>query len=217
MHKFKRRIVVIEHDEKFRGLLCAMIEASGSYLLVNQYSECEEALRHLKRDFPDIVVMNIDFPQMKGTEAIPEIKQLFPQVSVLVVTDYQNEEIIFAALSAGANGYVLRDSWANNFSGHLNELSQGGSPLSPLIAKVIIESMHTSRISPLTSREGQVLKLITQGNSYSRIADELHISKETSKSHIRNIYRKLNVNSKSEVVRKAFEERIIPSVGNTTR
>lgn len=217
MNKFKRRIVIIEHDEKFRTLLGSMIEASGNYLLINQYAECEEALHNLKRDFPDIIVMNVDFPQMKGTDAIPEFKQLFPQLSILVVTDYQDEEIVFGALSAGANGYIMRDSWANNFMGHLNELSNGGSPLSPAIARVIVESMHISRISPLTSRESEVLKLITQGNSYTRIASELNISKETSKSHIRNIYRKLNVKSKSEVVRKAFEERIVPSVGTTIR
>jgi DNA-binding CsgD family transcriptional regulator len=89
-------------------------------------------------------------------------------------------------------------------------LTQGGSPLSPVVARIIVESMHISRISPLTNREGEVLKLITQGNSYSRIANELHISKETSKTHIRNIYRKLNVKTKSDVVRKAFEERIVP-------
>ncbi len=217
MNKFKRRIVIIEHDEKFRGLLSSMIDASGNYSLVNQYGECEEALYNIKKDFPDIIVMNIDFPQMKGTEAIPEIKQIFPQVNILIVTDYQDEEIVFSALSAGANGYVLKDSWVYTFMNHLNELSQGGAPLSPAIAKIIVESMHISRISPLTSREGQVLKLITQGNSYTRIATELHISKETSKSHIKNIYRKLNVKSKSEVVRKAFEERIVPSGGSSLR
>ncbi len=217
MNKFKRRIVIIEHDEKFRSLISSMIDASGQYSLVNQYTECEEALSNVKKDFPDIIVMNIDFPKMKGTDAIPEIKRVFPQINILVVTDYQDEEIVFNALSAGANGYILRDSWAYNFMIHLNEIAQGGSPLSPSIAKIIVESMHVSRISPLTSREGQVLKLITQGNSYSRIANELHISKETSKSHIRNIYRKLNVKSKSEVVRKAFEERIVTSVGSSLR
>src|SRR5882757_3380068 len=98
MNKFKRRVVIIEHDEKFRSLVGAMIEASGNYLLVNQYQGCEEAIHNLKRDFPDMIVMNIDFPQMKGTEAIPEIKRLFPQINILVVTDYQDEEIVFGAL-----------------------------------------------------------------------------------------------------------------------
>jgi DNA-binding NarL/FixJ family response regulator len=210
MNKFKRRVVVVEHDVKFRELLSSMVEASGAYLLVNQYETCEEALRFLKKDLPDMVVMNLDFPQMKGSEAIEEFKRFFPQLSILVVTDYQNEETVFSALSAGASGYVLRDSWITNFVSYLNELSQGGAPLSPPIARLIIESMHISRISPLTHREGEVLKLITQGNSYSRIANELHISKETSKTHIRNIYRKLNVRTKSDVVRKAFEDRIVP-------
>lgn len=210
MNKFKRRVIVIEHDAKFRELLSSMVEASGSYLLVNQYETCEEALRLMKKDLPDMIVMNIDFPGMKGSEAIQEFKRFLPQLCILVVTDYQNEEAVFSAISAGANGYVLRDSWMYNFANFLNELSQGGAPLSPPIARIIVESMHISRISPLTHREGEVLKLITQGNSYSRIANELNISKETSKTHIRNIYRKLNVKTKSDVVRKAFEERIVP-------
>ncbi len=210
MSKFKKRVIVIEHDAKFRELICSMVEAVDSYLIVNHYAECEDAARFMKNDYPDVILMNLDFPRMKGTEAISNFKKIFPHTHILVITDYQDEETIFNALSAGANGYVLRNNWLNNFATHLNELIQGGSPLSPLVARVIVESMHISRISPLTNREGEVLKLITQGNSYSRIANELNISKETSKTHIRNIYRKLNVKTKSDVVRKAFEERIVP-------
>jgi DNA-binding NarL/FixJ family response regulator len=210
MNKFKRRVVIVEPDLKFRELICSMVEATESHLIVNSYAECEDALRLIKNDYPDIILTNLDFPRMKGTDVISEFKKIFPQTSILVITDYQEEDMIFGALAAGANGYVLKSNWLSNFSVYMNELSQGGSPLSPMVAKLIVQSMHVSRISPLTNREGEVLRLITQGNSYSRIANELNISKETSKTHIRNIYRKLNVRTKSDVVRKAFEERIVP-------
>jgi DNA-binding NarL/FixJ family response regulator len=210
MNKFKRRVIIVEHNTKFRELTCSLIEAMDSYVVVNAYPECEDALYSMKGDYPDIILMNIDFPRMKGPDAISEFKKIFPQTNILVITDYQDDDTIFNTLGAGANGYVLKNNWLNNFSNHLSELSQGGSPLSPIVARVIVNSLHVSRISPLTHREGEVLKLITQGNSYSRIASELNISKETSKTHIRNIYRKLNVKTKSDVVRKAFEERIVP-------
>ena len=210
MNKFKRRVIIIENDTRFRELMGSMVEATESYLLVNSYAECEDALRSMKNDYPDIIIMNLDFPRMKGVEAITEFKRIFPQTNILIVTEYQDEDTVFGVLGAGANGYVLKNGWLNNFTIYLNELAQGGSPLSPVVARMIVESMHISRISPLTNREGEVLKLITQGNSYSRIANELNISKETSKTHIRNIYRKLNVKTKSDVVRKAFEERIVP-------
>jgi len=210
MNKLKRRVIIVEHDQKFRELISSMVEATESYLVVNSYAECEEALRAMKNDYPDVILMNLDFPRMRGPEAIQEFKKVFPQTNILVITDYHDDDIVFGALSAGANGYVLKSSWLSNFSTYLNEIAQGGSPLSPVVARIIVESMHISRISPLTHREGEVLKLITQGNSYSRIATELNISKETSKTHIRNIYRKLNVKTKSDVVRKAFEDRIVP-------
>lgn len=210
MNKFKRRVVIIENDLKFRELINSIVEATETYLVANSYAECEDALKSIKNDYPDIILMNLDFPRMKGTEAIVELKKIFPQTTILVITDYQDEETVFGALGAGANGYVLKNNWLSNFAIYLNEIAQGGSPLSPIVSRMIVESMHISRVSPLTNREGEVLKLITQGNSYSRIANELNISKETSKTHIRNIYRKLNVRTKSDVVRKAFEDRIVP-------
>lgn len=210
MNKFKKRVVIIENDMKFRDLLVSLVEASGNYLYINSYSECEETLSKIKNDFPDIIVLNLEFPRMKGTDAIVEIRKIFPHVEILVISDYLEDEIVFEALSAGANGYLMRSSSVYNFINHLDELAQGGSPLSPAIARKLVDSIHISRISPLTTREGEVLKLITQGNSYAGIAKALNISKETSKTHIKNIYRKLKVRSKSEVVRKAFEDRIIP-------
>ncbi len=209
MHKIKKRVVVIEFESKLRELLASMVDASLNYTTVNTYSECEEALKHIKDDFPDIIAMNIEFPGMKGQEAIAKIKKILPQTDILIVADRQEEAKVFNALSAGADGYVLKSECVYNFISYLDELSNHGSPLSPVIARMIIESIKISRITPLTTRETEVLRLITQGNSYVLIAKQLNISKETSKTHIRNIYKKLKVNSKSEVVRVALQEHYV--------
>lgn len=209
MHKIKKRVVVIEHESKLRELLSSLIDASTSYTTVNAYQDCEEAIKHIKDDYPDIIAMNIEFPGLKGQEAISRIKKILPQTDILIVADPLDETKVFNALSAGADGYVLKSECVYHFISYLDELNNHGSPLSPFIARMIIESIQISRMSPLTSRETEVLRLITQGNSYVLIAKQLNISKETSKTHIRNIYKKLKVNSKSEVVRVALQEHYI--------
>lgn len=211
MHKIKKRVVVIEFESKLRELLASLVDASTNYTTVNTYRECEEAIKNIKDDFPDIIAMNIEFPGMKGQEAITKIKKILPQTDILIVADPLDEGKVFNALSAGADGYVLKSECVYHFVSYLDELANHGSPLSPFIARMIIESIQISRVSPLTSRETEVLRLITQGNSYVLIAKQLNISKETSKTHIRNIYKKLKVNSKSEVVRVALQEHYVSS------
>jgi DNA-binding NarL/FixJ family response regulator len=209
MQKFNKRIVIIEFDSKFRNLLSSLVDASQTYVTIAAYAECEEALENLRSDFPDIVVMNTRFPGMQGAEAIDEIRKVLPHADILIVADPADEQAVFHTISMGANGYLLKSDCVYNFVAHLDELAHGGSPISPSVARMIIESIHIARVTPLTSRETEVLRLITQGNSYSLIAKELNISKETSKTHIRNIYKKLNVSSKSQVVRRAMEERYV--------
>jgi len=215
MYTSRKRIVVIERDEKLKEMLNVTIEASGNYMLVQQYATAAEAVQRLRKDAPDLIIMNHDGDIHRSTDAISQIKKLQPHIHILVVNDTDEEDVVFASLSAGANGYVLREAWVLHFPLYLKDLAQGGSPLSPNVAKLLVQSMHVARVSPITHREGEVLRLITQGNTYSTIAEELNISKETSKTHIRNIYRKLNVNSLSEVVRKAFEDRIVPMGWNS--
>jgi len=210
MDKFKNRIVIIEQDNVSRELLCSWVESSDSFLLVNSYANYETAMQPMKSDFPDIIVLGLSFPEIQGVKSVRDIKRLYGDVNLLVITECRTKEIIFNTLSSGANGYILRTSQPKNFLRHLITMTKGGSPLSPMISKVIVESLHRRRDLPLTQREDQVLGLITLGNSYSQIASELKISKQTSKTHIRNIYRKLNVKNKLEVVKKALEGQIIP-------
>jgi DNA-binding NarL/FixJ family response regulator len=213
MNKPNHKIAVIHSDANFGEILCSLVETSDSFSLTGRYENCIDALQSIERDAPDIIVMGLDSPPANGNgvDAIPKFRKLFPGVNVLVIADCKAGEIVFGALNAGANGCILRDSMSNGFIRHLHELVQGGVPISPSIARTIVESMRTTR---LTNREIQVLNLITHGNSYTQIACELKISKETSKTHIRNIYRKLNVSKKSEAVRKAFDDKIVPMTWN---
>ena len=119
-------------------------------------------------------------------------------------------EVAITALSAGANGYLLPDS-LNDLQKHLADITSGGSPLDGHIARKIIETLQVSRVSPISERETQVLKLMMKGNTYSQIAAMLNISSETSKTHIKNIYKKLNVNSRAEAVKKALEDKLVSS------
>ncbi|HEY0744369.1 MAG TPA: response regulator transcription factor [Chryseosolibacter sp.] len=208
MNSLKRRVIVIEADTKLRILITSLIEMSGKFLLINDYATCEEALKNLKLDGPDIIVMNLDYAGMKGIDAIRSFKKALMRVDILVVASYQETEIALGALSAGANGYIL-SSQLDTITAELDDIASGGSPLNSLIARKIIENLQVTHFSPISDRETEVLRLLIKGNTHTKVASHLNISSETAKTHIKNIYRKLKVNSRSEAVRKALEDRII--------
>ena len=206
---YKKRCVIINSDEKFIAVCASLIELSERFLCINFYTNCEDALQHLKRDLPDIVIMDLDYPQMKGPQIIERIKDFNAAIEVMIITDYEDDELVFNALSAGANGYLLKSSFMPLLIESLSSIAKGQSPVSPSITRKLITSIQVNRTSPLTSRETEILKLITHGKSYSIIAAELGISEFTSRTHIKNIYRKLKVNSKSQAVKKALTEKLV--------
>jgi DNA-binding NarL/FixJ family response regulator len=206
---YKKRCVIINSDDKFVAVCSSLIELSEKFLCINFYTNCDEALQNLKRDLPDIVIMDVDYPQMKGPQIIGRIKDFNAAIEIMIVTDYEDDELVFNALSAGANGYILKNSFMPLLIESLSSIAKGQSPISPSITRKLVSSIQVSRSSPLTSRETEILKLITHGKSYSIIAAELGISEFTSRTHIKNIYRKLKVNSKSQAVRKALVEKLV--------
>lgn len=206
----KKRCVIINQDEKFIAISSSLIELSEKFLCVAVYTDCENALQNLKNDLPDIVIMDLDYPNMKGKQVIEKIKDVNPSIEVMIITDFEDDEFVFSALSAGANGYILKSSFMPVLIDSLSTITMGQSPISPSITRKLITSMQVNRSSsPLTSRETEILKMITHGKSYSIIAAELGISEFTSRTHIKNIYRKLKVNSKSQAVRKALTEKLV--------
>jgi DNA-binding NarL/FixJ family response regulator len=204
-----KRIILVEDDNIIRNAFVTLIQQSGDYTVVNAYSNAEAAIKNAKDDAADICLMDIELPGMNGIEAIPKMKALSPNTQVVVVTVYENDELVFKALCEGASGYLTKNMPPQKLIDSLKELENGGAPMSTNIARMVVSSFHKNRQSPLTARELEVLELLSSGKSYSTIADQLFVDKETVKSHIKNIYLKLEVHSKAEAIEKAKKSKYI--------
>ncbi len=204
-----KRIIIVEDDNIIRNAFVTLIQQSGDYTVANAYSNAEAAIKNVKDDAPDICLMDIELPGMNGIEAIPKIKALSPFTQVVVVTVYENDDLVFKALCEGASGYLTKNMPPQKLIDSLKELENGGAPMSTNIARMVVSSFHRNRQSPLTARELEVLELLSSGKSYSTIADQLFVDKETVKSHIKNIYLKLEVHSKAEAIEKAKKSKYI--------
>lgn len=204
-----KRIIIVEDDNIIRNAFVTLIQQSGDYTVANAYSNAEAAIKNVKDDAPDICLMDIELPGMNGIEAIPKIKALSPDTQVVVVTVYENDDLVFKALCEGASGYLTKNMPPQKLIDSLKELENGGAPMSTNIARLVVSSFHKNRQSPLTARELEVLELLSSGKSYSTIADQLFVDKETVKSHIKNIYLKLEVHSKAEAIEKAKKSKYI--------
>jgi len=203
------RVVIVEDDEIIRESFVSLINSSEKYLCIADYDTCEAALKNLTNDSPQIILMDIGLPGISGIEGIRRIKKVYSKVEIIVVTVHYEDEKVFDALCAGASGYLTKNITPAKLLDSLGEVIKGGAPMSTNIAKMVIRSFQRSTESPLTNRETEVLQQLARGKSYTMIADDLHINKETVRSHIKNIYQKLNVSSKSEALEKASKERLI--------
>lgn len=207
--KSTKRIILVEDDPIIRNAFVTLIEQNGEYSVANAYDNAEAAIKNINTDLPDICLMDIELPGMNGIDAIPKIKALQPDTQVVVITVYENDELVFKALCAGASGYLTKNMPPQKLIDSLKELENGGAPMSTNIARMVVSSFHKNRQSPLTARELEVLELLASGKSYSTIADQLFVDKETIKSHIKNIYLKLEVHSKAEAIEKARKSKYI--------
>lgn len=208
--EFQKRIVLVEDDNELRECYKLMIKSVDKYHFVNAYDSCEEALSNLIKDRPEIILMDIQLSgKVSGIEGTRFIKSKFPHIEIVIITVHDDSELVFEALRAGASGYLTKSYNYLELVNSLDELTKGGAPMSAKIARMVINNFHSNPNSPLSQREKDVLKLIAEGKSYSQIADQLFISKETSKTHIKNIYSKLQVNSKSEAIELAKSKRYI--------
>jgi DNA-binding NarL/FixJ family response regulator len=205
----KKRIVVADVDESFRFLVESMLKLSDQFVMVGSYNEPIQLVKNLMKDKPDLIVTDIYFPDIDPREYLRQLQERNHLLDVLIMTDYEDANLIIELISLGAAGYILKKNKIGNLYEGIQAVAEGGSPLDFSIARKLIRHMQVTKSSPLTRQESNVLKLITQGKTYSMIADELCISNETSKTHIKNIYRKLEVNSKTDAVRKAFKEKLV--------
>lgn len=203
------QVTIIEDDATIREGYTYLINNSEGIKVISSYGSFEEAEGRLAIERPDVILLDIELPGLSGVDAITRIKKIIPDIGILMLTVYEDEQVIFKALSNGASGYLTKNTQAPKIIEAIWEVFDGGGPMSPGIAKLVIRSFQKSLNSPLSKRETQILENISEGKSRGKIAKELFIDLETVKTHIKNIYFKLNVNSKEEALRVARQGKFI--------
>jgi DNA-binding NarL/FixJ family response regulator len=203
------RVVIIEDDEIIRNGYAFLIGKEAGFYVVNTYASFEDAAKTIKADNPEVILLDIELPGINGINALPKLKKMLPSVLVLILTVYDSEKLIFDALANGAAGYLTKNSSASKIIESIREVKEGGGPMSINIARLVIKSFERNQDSPISKRETQVLELVGYGKSRSQIAKELFIDLETVKTHIKNIYMKLDVNSRADALKAARQNKLI--------
>lgn len=202
-------LAIVEDLDEVRDGLKNFISLSSDFKILDTFKTAEEALYDLPKLKPDIVIMDINLPGMNGIECIRQIKSKTPATQFMMFTVYENDEKVFEALKAGASGYLLKNTGLVQLIESLKELHNGGSPMSANIARKLVtlfrnEQKEASNVEILSSRENEILQLLTKGLLYKEIADQLSISVSTVRQHIHHIYEKLHVQNRTEAINKAF-------------
>jgi DNA-binding NarL/FixJ family response regulator len=202
------RITIVEDNPVVKDAFAVYISELSNHKVINTYITCEAALENLLADNPDVILMDIELPGMNGIQGIKEVRKVLPKVNIIVITVHDNSEWVFEALVAGASGYITKTSNHIKIIEAINELASGGAPMSGNIAKMVVQSFRRATESPLTTRETEVLQMLSKGQSYKDIADTLFVHMETVKSHIKNIYFKLQVNNKAAAIEKGLKDKL---------
>jgi len=209
-------VAIVEDNNTIREGLAALINGTNDYSCVGSFPDCEKFLTNLPKTNIDVVLMDIGLPGVNGIEGVKRAKQINPDLNILMLTVYEESNVVFEALCAGACGYLVKKTPPSRLLEAIKDIYEGGSPMSSHIARQIISVFHQKKtfnehhpISDLTQREKEVLTLLADGNNYQEIADKIFISVDTVRHHIRNIYRKLHAHSQSEAVAKAIRKGLI--------
>lgn len=210
------RVVVFDDNNHLRLSLEKLIDRSEGLMCVGAYANCEQMLQNLTEARPDVVLMDIEMPGTNGIEAVKIIKIHFPGTKVLMETIFDDDEKIFHSICNGAEGYILKNMHPLQIMNAIKEIYEGGAPMSPTIASKVLALFKAGTSLPdssglldLTPRELDVLRCLVDGMSYKQVAAACFVSFDTVCSHVKSIYRKLHVNSKSEAVKKAIKGRVI--------
>jgi len=204
------KVILVEDDSDFQQLLTEKLSGSSELELVTTLGSAESFLHEVHKMPCDVVVMDIHLPGISGIEAVRQTKALYPKMQFVMCTIFDEGEQLFESLKAGAVGYILKYRAADDIVAAVKEIYNGGSPISPAIARKMVlefQSEDKSReqvLSLLTPRELEVLQLLAKGYRYKEIAAEAFISEETVRTHVRHLYEKLQVQSRTDAINKAF-------------
>lgn len=209
------KVAVFDDNIARRQGLQLLIDAMDQMQCVGVFPDCTDVVHHLKSNLPDVVLMDINMPNVDGIEGLKRIKKSFPNIKVIMQTIFEDETKILEAICSGADGYMIKQKSPMKLIEGITEVMEGGAPMTPSVAcKVLKLFNHSSRSSSeseiiLTTREQEILNLLVEGYSYKMIAEKCFISYATVNKHISNIYAKLQVNSVSAAVSKAIKEGLV--------
>jgi len=200
-------LAIVEDNPGFRESLARMLNDATGFRCTHSYRTAEEALRGIPATPPDVVLMDINLPGMSGVECVRRLHAVVPRVRVIMLTVYENTENIYAALKAGASGYILKRTSPVKLLEAIRDVVDGGAPMSSAIARKVVQSFQESppagmNVENLSGREQEVLDLLAKGYLYKEISDQLNLSLGTIKTYVRRIYEKLHVQSRTEAVIK---------------
>ena len=209
-----KELWVVEDDSLYRKTIAELLQEVEGIHCERAYSRCEDALRALDTEpAPDVILMDVGLPGMNGIEGTKRVRELSPATRVIILTIHEDDEKVFDALCAGASGYLLKSSPPEEIARAMLEVLKGGAPINSQIARKLL-TMFTHLAgprspSPLTQREGEILKLMVEGLTKRQIAGQLILSYHTIDTHIKNIYAKLHVHTRTGAVTKALNDRLL--------
>jgi len=211
-----QKLLIYEDNEALRNSLVYLLNAQEGYTVVGDFNNVNNVKNQVRQCQPDLVIMDIDMPGKDGITGVEEIKESRPETPIIMYTQFEDDERLFKSICAGADGYILKKTSPEKFFDAIKEALNGGAPMSPLIAKKVINSFKVAKDNnnvqlkyDLTNREAEILHLLTKGYSVKLIAHEMCIAYDTARSHLRNTYRKLHVNCGKEAIAILLASKII--------
>ena len=201
------KVAIVDDDEAIRGSLAALIRRAPALRLAGEYPDAETALREIPGRPPDVVLMDINLPGIKGVECVRQLKTILPKVQFLMLTVYEDSDSLFNSLRAGASGYLLKRTASARLIEAIQDVHAGGSPMTPQLARRVVQFFSrpggdNSPVSRLAPGEKEFLEQLAKGYAYKEIADRMSISIDTVRSYVRTVYEKLHVHSRTEAVVK---------------
>jgi DNA-binding NarL/FixJ family response regulator len=201
------KTIIYEDNDTLREALSFLIDGTEGFQLMGAFGNCMEVIEQVKKYEPDVILMDIDLPEVSGIEAVKRIKKRFSYIDILMLTVFDDDERVFESIKAGATGYLLKKTAPARILEAIREVFEGGAPMSPSIARRVMLNLHSrpehiEEISQLSNRELEILQHLSEGKSYKMVAESCQITIETVRTHIKRIYEKLQVHSVTEAIAK---------------